>query len=160
MSQAAGSGGNVGLLWSTAAYPSTPVTFTTGVNATIIYASYEMAGIVVGDGTGKFIGFGPNGNTDVSDRENFIIIQEWSSPTIGAATLWSKDVANAKFFAIEDDGTNLTFLVGADPNAMVQVYQMNRTAFLSNPSKIGLLISNNYASYGVAATFFDSSFGN
>jgi len=158
ISAPAQSGWNAGLLWASASYPATPVTFTVGVNASLVYSAWETTGVAIGDGSGKIISLGPWGDTN--NAQNIVYVIYWNSATSLQANAWIGPMPGAKFFAIQDDGTNLTFYVGADLNAMVKVYQASRTAFLSSPSKVGLLIMSNNSTYGAAGTYFAASFGN
>ena len=145
-----GGGENETVLWDAGTYPSSPFTFVVGFDATQLAVGSPIGGVVVGDGSGKFIRYGMynNGGEDIQ----VVYFTNYTTPSSTAFTISAN---NIRFLAIEDSGSNLTFFVGANLNAMVQIYQASRTAWLSAPSKLGLVVNSGNSSYGTSATYFD-----
>jgi hypothetical protein len=147
-----GRGEDDAAIWDNGAYPSTPFTVVVGVSITQVTNSTPSFGVNIGDGSGKIVGlrlFNSGGLENIQVGH--------LTYTAFGSQVFNVGANNIRFLAIEDDGTNFSFYIGGDLNALVKVYQESRTAYLSNPSQLGVSVNSPSGSFGTAATIFDYS---
>ena len=140
------------VLWSNAPYPTSfPATFIVGVNASTDTTGGHV-GIVVGDGTGKFIEaalnyFSGSWHLQVNNFINYNNI---------TSTYFAESIPNRfDFLSIEDDGLNFNFYAGNDRNSMLQFVQVPKNSFIGTPTQVGLIALSNGAGAGLGGAYFD-----
>lgn len=137
-------------LWNTASYPSTPVSFVAGFNATTD-STGGVTGLSIGDGTGKFVELFLN---FYSGSWHFQCNYMSSYSTAGNVLFTTVLPDRPKFIAIYDDGTNFNFLYGDARKFLLQTQQVPRNAWIGTPTEFGITSESNGGA-GFNATFFD-----
>jgi len=139
-------------------YPTTPFTFTVGLEFAAVGQNYEGFGLYFRDGsTTKNLNFGIIWSGGAT-----IECQYWSNTSAYSSTPFNYgSLMLPKFLSVQDDGTNFIFRIGNDLNSMVKITQLGRTAYLTAPGSIGLYMnsSTNTSGMEVAATFFHTTVG-
>jgi hypothetical protein len=139
-------------------YPSTPFTFTVGLEVAAIAENYETFGLYIRDGsTTKNLDFGLLYSNGID-----VTCQYWSATSTYSSSPFAYGCLSIpKFFSLQDDGTNFIFRIGNDLNSMVKIYSVGRTAYFTAPGALGLYMNRNTNTSGleVAATFFHVTVG-
>jgi hypothetical protein len=146
------SGDNLRCLFKSS-YPTTPYTFTVGVQTNWPSANYFTSGIIVSDGT-KYVVCGPifSGTWQCWVGNYSSVTTNVGIAGIVGVTGWG----NTMYLTVNDTGTNLTYWVSTNPYDLqrIQIYSASRTAYLGTPTKVGVFLDVNNTSYGAAAQFF------
>jgi len=151
MTDVAHAGDNLRCLFKSV-YPTTPYTFTVGLEYNWPTVNYFTSGIVVSDGT-KYAVFGALYSTGV-----LMWYGAYSSLTSNASstTVSTAGWGGIVYLTFKDDGNNFYFWASPSPYDLqrTQIYTGSRTAYLSNPTKVGIYFDINNATYPSSALFF------
>lgn len=146
-----GSTFNTAVLWDNNALPtSTAFTVTVGANLSALYSGIGTAGLVIGDGTGKFVQFllvmnGSYYYEGPDDWNSYTSRSSATSPTYMAPTI--------NIIQINYDLTNFNVSAGSDINSLVPIGSFSASGFIGAPTQVGLFIWGYSENTGV--TFFD-----
>jgi len=111
--------------------PATPYTMWARISSNAGSSAYSEYGIVLADGSGKYISF------DFETNPLTIEYNTYSSATARAGNTTISAIG-PPLIGINDDGTNLNLLVSYDGVSSFKQYSVSRTAYLgSGPTKIG-----------------------
>ena len=150
---------NAALLWDNNGYPGSAPQITIGQNlsylSTISGVTFVgLAGIAIGDASGKFVTFSLNVQTNGQPR---VTVDYWNSPTSynAAGPILGYLDNEFPFLQVVDNGSNFVVSGGVDLNSLVLVGSVSKSAFIGTPTKIGIFSSAN--SLAVGDTFFEYS---
>jgi len=127
------------MAYITESAPSTPYTKWARISLFPDAVNYYATGVAFADVTGKIIRHGSTLNNVPN-----IQIDAYTNPTTLSSTPYavpgtSGTIQIPPLYGIEDDGTNLNFLISYDGVSSFVVYSASRTAFFTaGPTLIGL----------------------
>jgi hypothetical protein len=99
--------------------------------------NYYEAGIALTDSSGKVICFGFATNGGATMEASY-----YSSPTVQSSIVFNTPIQSGAQFGINDDGTNIKFLISYDGVTSFVVGSVSRTALLSaGPTSIGIFLN-------------------
>lgn len=151
--KAPGSSGDSIRFLHTAAYPTTPYTFTIGFKLMCLNADFQIHGIAISDGT-KFAGFGLGRNGTFGATAYTFATATSSGVTIASVPFTALLPSCEWYISLSDDGTTITIKQGPDVLNMLQIGTVTRATLGVTPTQVGVFLDANNTNFPAQALFF------